>query len=137
MVRGKADAQGLGITDDHPPHHGSSSTALGVDSRVGTHAVGAPGELGTGLVRVPARGTKGSYATAQTTKVPLGELLRQAGLLTAEQLTQVLTAQKTGPAVPFGQLCIELGVGVGPQLGSVLSQHGRRLFLGDGWRSRG
>ena len=65
-------------------------------------------------------------------KVPLGELLRQAGLLTAEQLTQVLTAQKTRrPAVPFGQLCIELGLVSAAQLGSVLSQHGRRLFLGE------
>ena len=65
-------------------------------------------------------------------KVPLGELLRQAGLLTAEQLTQVLTAQKTRrPAVPFGQLCLELGLVSAAQLGSILSQHGRRLFLGE------
>jgi hypothetical protein len=65
-------------------------------------------------------------------KVPLGELLCQAGLLTAEQLTQALTAQKTRrPAVPFGQLCIELGFVSAAQLGSVLSKHGRRLFLGE------
>src|SRR5262245_56978720 len=75
---------------------------------------------------------RGCMPQSRPRKVPLGELLRQAGLLTAEQVTQVLTAQHTRrPAVPFGQLCLELGLMSAAQLGHVLSQQGRRLFLGE------
>jgi type II secretory ATPase GspE/PulE/Tfp pilus assembly ATPase PilB-like protein len=65
-------------------------------------------------------------------KLTIGELLRQEGLLTPEQLAQGLAAQKTRrPAVPLGQLCIELGFLSDAELGSVLSKHGQRLLLGE------
>jgi type II secretory ATPase GspE/PulE/Tfp pilus assembly ATPase PilB-like protein len=65
-------------------------------------------------------------------KLPIGALLCQEGLLTSEQLAQGLAVQKTRrPVVPLGQLCIELGFLSAAQLGSVLSKHGRRLFLGE------
>jgi hypothetical protein len=65
-------------------------------------------------------------------KLPIGALLRQEGLLTSEQLAQGLAVQKTRrPVVPLGQLCIELGFLSATELGRVLSQHGRRLLLGE------
>jgi type II secretory ATPase GspE/PulE/Tfp pilus assembly ATPase PilB-like protein len=65
-------------------------------------------------------------------KLPIGALLRQEGLLTSEQLAQGLAVQKTRrPAVPLGQLCIELGFLSATELGHVLSKHGRRLLLGE------
>jgi hypothetical protein len=55
-------------------------------------------------------------------KLPIGALLRQAGLLTSEQLAQGLAVQKTRrPVVPLGQLCIELGFLSVTELGRVLS----------------
>src|SRR5262245_4241361 len=65
-------------------------------------------------------------------KLPIGELLHQEGLLTSEQVGQGLAVQKTRrPVVPLGQLCIELGFLSATELGRVLSQHGRRLLLGE------
>src|SRR4029453_11209403 len=117
-----------------PTHHGSASTALGVDARAAGH--NTPWVIPASSARCwgssTPMGQKDRMPQYRHRKVPLGELLCQAGLLTAEQLTQALTAQKTRrPAVPFGQLCIELGFVSAAQLGSVLSKHGRRLFLGE------
>jgi hypothetical protein len=65
-------------------------------------------------------------------KLPIGELLCQEGLLTPEQLAQGLAAQKTRrPAMPLGQLCIELGFLSEAEFSGVLIKHGRRLLLGE------
>ena len=40
-------------------------------------------------------------------------------------------AKTRRPLVPLGQLCIELGFLSATELGRVLSQHGRRLLLGE------
>src|SRR5262245_1383649 len=65
-------------------------------------------------------------------KLPIGALLHQEELLTSEQLAQGLAVQKTRrPVVPLGQLCIELGFLSATDLGRVLSQHSRRLLLGE------
>src|SRR5262249_48468811 len=65
-------------------------------------------------------------------KLPIGELLCQEGLLTPEQLAQGLAEQKMRrPAVPFGQLCVELGFLSAAKLVGVLRKHGRRLLLGE------
>ena len=103
-----------------PIHHCSSETVLGMEARAA--GPNPPWVLRVGSSRCwgasTPLGRRGCMPQSRPRKVPLGELLRQAGLLTAEQLTQVLTAQHTRrPAVPFGQLCLELGLVSAAQLG--------------------
>ena len=65
-------------------------------------------------------------------KLKIGELLIQDGLLTQEQVAFVLAQQKSrGGAVPFGELCVELGLVAPADLGKVLRKHHRRLPLGE------
>jgi type II secretory ATPase GspE/PulE/Tfp pilus assembly ATPase PilB-like protein len=65
-------------------------------------------------------------------KLRLGEVLIQEGLLTPEQVARVLTMQKTQRvAVPFGDLCVELGFLSATDLGKALKKHHQRLPLGE------
>jgi type II secretory ATPase GspE/PulE/Tfp pilus assembly ATPase PilB-like protein len=68
----------------------------------------------------------------QPHKLRLGELLVQEGLLTQEQVAQVLAAQKARqPRMPFGELCVELGLLSPAELGKILGKHHRRIPLGE------
>ena len=69
---------------------------------------------------------------ARRKKLKIGEILVQEGLLTHEQVTFVLDQQKARPAaMPFGELCVELGLISPIDFGRVLTRHHRRLSLGE------
>ena len=69
---------------------------------------------------------------ARRKKLKIGEILVQEGLLTHAQVTFVLDQQKARPAaMPFGELCVELGLISPIDFGRVLTRHHRRLSLGE------
>ena len=126
-------AQGLGSTEDHPPHHGSSSTALGVDARAAGHPT--PWGRLVSSARVwctsPPVGQRGRMPQHRQRKVPWGTPAAGRTPHCRAAHPGADGAKTRRPAVPFGQLCLELGLVSAAQLGSILSQHGRRLFLGE------
>src|SRR5262245_48133816 len=98
MARGQAGVcRAWGARMTTPTPHGSSATALAVDARAA--GPNTPWVILTSAARFwgasTPTGRRDHMPQSRPRKVPLGELLRQAGLLTAEQVTQVLTAQQT------------------------------------------
>jgi hypothetical protein len=59
-------------------------------------------------------------------RLHIAKLLAKEGLLTPEQIAQVLIAQQEHyPSLALGQVCIELGLMSAPQLTTILSKHAR------------
>jgi type IV pilus assembly protein PilB len=62
----------------------------------------------------------------------IGELLVEEGLITVEQLQEVLAAQKKQPVyMPIGEVCVDLKLISREQLKTVLSRHKKRIPLGE------
>lgn len=81
-------------------------------------------------VRLPNRPKESAFSSRK--KPRIGELLVREGHLTEAQIENILAEQKTRqPAVPFGELCIELGLISPAMLGKVLSKHHVRIPLGE------
>lgn len=71
-----------------------------------------------GALSIPA--AERVRARAREAWLPLGRILRQQGLLTSDQLLELLDAQGTCPGVRFGELALERGFVTEAQLERAL-----------------
>lgn len=75
---------------------------------------------------------KSETSQPATSNRKIGELLVEEGLITVEQLQEVLAAQKKQPVyMPIGEICVDLKLISREQLKTVLSRHKKRIPLGE------
>jgi type II secretory ATPase GspE/PulE/Tfp pilus assembly ATPase PilB-like protein len=68
----------------------------------------------------------------QPEKMKIGEILEREGLLTRQQLAHGLAVQrKEYPYVPFGKVCVGLGLVSPDDLANAMAKHHRRIPLGE------